>query len=86
MSEDNRLELKTWCDMGYLFVKTRNYPDDTQLPEVNNSFDIKNISSHGYGLSILEDMAEKYGGSFEINKQGNAVEMMCCMKTAQAEE
>ena len=86
VSEDNRLELKTWCDMGYLFVKTRNYPDDTQLPEVNNSFDIKNISSHGYGLSILEDMAEKYGGSFEINKQGNAVEMMCCMKTAQAEE
>ena len=86
VSEDNRLELKTWCDMGYLFVKTRNYPDDTQLPEINNSFDIKNISSHGYGLSILEDMAEKYGGSFEINKQGNAVEMMCCMKTAQAEE
>ncbi len=86
VSEDNRLQLKTWCDMGYLFVKTTNYPDDTQLPEVNNSFDIKNISSHGYGLSILEDMAEKYGGSFEINKQGNAVEMMCCMKTAQAEE
>ena len=86
VSEDNRLQLKTWCDMGYLFVKTRNYPDDTQLPEINNSFDIKNISSHGYGLSILEDMAEKYGGSFEINKQGNAVEMMCCMKTAQAEE
>ena len=86
VSEDNRLELKTWCDMGYLFVKTTNYPDDLQLPEINNSFDIKNISSHGYGLSILEDMAEKYGGSFEINKQGNAVEMMCCMKTAQAEE
>ena len=86
VSEDNRLQLKTWCDMGYLFVKTTNYPDDLQLPEINNSFDIKNISSHGYGLSILEDMAEKYGGSFEINKQGNAVEMMCCMKTAQAEE
>lgn len=79
-SEDNRLELKAWCDAGYMFVRTKNYPDeDFQVPEKEKQFDISNISGHGYGLSILKDMAEKYGGSFEIKKQGSAVEAMCCV-------
>ncbi len=79
LSDNDRLELKAWCDMGFMFVKTTNYPDeDTPLPE-QKSFDLSNISSHGYGLSILNDMAEKYDGSFEIKQENGAVEMLCCV-------
>lgn len=79
-SEDNRLELKAWCDAGYMFVRTKNYPDeDFQVPEKEKQFDISNISGHGYGLSILKDMAEKYGGSFEMKMEGGAFEAMCCV-------
>lgn len=79
LSEDDRLELKAWCDMGFMFVRTKNYPDeDTEMPE-KKDFDISNISPHGYGLSILEDMAKKYDGSFEIKRDNGAVEMLCCV-------
>ena len=79
LSDDNRLELKAWCDMGFMFVKTTNYPDEnTQLPEQKN-FDISNVSTHGYGLSILKDMAEKYDGSFEMKQENGAIEMLCCV-------
>ena len=79
LSDDDRLELKAWCSMGFMFVKTTNYPDeDTPIPEHKN-FDINNISAHGYGLSILEDMAEKYDGSFEIKQENGFVEMLCCV-------
>ena len=79
LSDDDRLELKAWCSMGFMFVKTTNYPDeDAPIPEHKN-FDINNISAHGYGLSILEDMAEKYDGSFEIKQENGFVEMLCCV-------
>lgn len=79
-SDDNRLELKAWCDTGYMFVRTKNYPDDDfELPSQDKQFDLAKPSSHGYGLSILKELAEKYSGSFEIKKQGSAVEAMCCV-------
>jgi hypothetical protein len=28
---------------------------------------------------IVDELAEKYSGSFEIKKQGSAVEAMCCV-------
>ena len=80
ISEDNRLELKAWCDMGFMFVRTRNYPDkDSDMPENKEDFDIQNISHHGYGLSILKDIAEKYNGSFEIKRTDNTFEVLCCV-------
>ena len=80
VSQDNRLELKAWCDMGFMFVKTTNYPDaDAKLPEEKKDFDITSISSHGYGLTILNDIAEKYCGSFEIKQQQGSVETLCCV-------
>ena len=79
-SDDNRLELKAWCDTGYMFVRTKNYPDDDfELPSQDKQFDLAKPSQHGYGLSILKELAEKYSGSFEIKKQGSAVEAMCCV-------
>ena len=79
LSDNDRLELKAWCDMGFMFVRTKNYPDeDAEMPE-KKDFDISNISPHGYGLSILEDMAKKYDGSVEIKRDNGAVEMLCCV-------
>ena len=41
ISENNRLELKAWCDMGFMFVRTRNYPDkDSDMPENKEDFDL----------------------------------------------
>ena len=80
ISDDNRLHLKAWCDMGFMFVKTKNYPDkDPDVPENKKDFDIGNISPHGYGLSILKDIAEKYNGSFEIKSESDTFEVLCCV-------
>ncbi len=89
LSEDNRLELKAWCDMGYMFVRTKNYPDDdAPLPQESENkaaFDISNLSAHGYGLSILRDIAEKYNGSFEIKQESSSIEVLCCINLEQAD-
>ena len=79
-SKNKSAELKAWCDMGFLFVKTKNFLNDADNEVKKSDFDINNIKSHGYGLDILEDISKKYDGKLEYSQNGNIFETFCCVQ------
>lgn len=79
-SSRKKAELSAKYDMGMIFVISKNYPDS--VPEIKPNkehFSDGRLSKHGYGLSILNDIAEKYEGSVKI-KTGDAVEVLVAVK------
>lgn len=77
-SKNKTVELKVWCELGYLFVRTTNYPDtvnEVSPQKIHSPDDI-----HGYGLHILNDISEKYDGCFNIVSADNKVMAICNVK------
>lgn len=77
-SKNKTVELNVWCELGYLFVRTINYPDtinDISPRKKHSSDDI-----HGYGLHILNDISEKYDGCFNIESSDDKVLAVCSAK------
>lgn len=75
-----KAELSAKYDMGMIFVISKNYPDS--VPEIRSTqdhFSGGQLSKHGYGLSILNDIAKKYDGSVKI-KTDDAVEILVAVK------
>ncbi|MGN0620749.1 MAG: sensor histidine kinase [Porcipelethomonas sp.] len=77
-SNNKKVILTAWSDIGYLFVKTKNYSDnaDDLLSKKKHSL----MDEHGYGIEIMKDIAEKYDGEFNIQINGNCVNAACSMR------
>lgn len=77
-SKNKTVELKVWCELGYLFVRTTNYPD---MPsEILISKKHSPEDTHGYGLHILNDISEKYDGCFNITYSKNKIMAICSVR------
>ncbi len=77
-SRNKTIELSVWEDIGYLFVKVKNIPDNLDNLSAKKQRNL--IDEHGYGLEILENTAKKYDGEFKIHIHGNAVISVCSVK------
>ena len=80
-SKCKKVELSVRYDMGMLFVISKNYPDSTPSFEKHERKLVKErLSAHGYGLDILNDIAQKYQGSVKIKTEAESVEVLVAVK------
>lgn len=77
-SENKTVELDVWCELGYLFVRTVNYPDT--IKEISHQKKHSFTDLHGYGLHILSDITEKYDGCFNIDTSENKFMAVCSLR------
>lgn len=77
-SNNKKVILSAWSDIGYLFVKTKNYPDDVKDFLSGNKHSL--MDEHGYGMEIMKDISEKYDGEFTIKVKENCVIAACSMR------
>ena len=77
-SKNKTVELKVWCELGYLFVRTTNYPDTPNEILVSQKHSLED--THGYGLNILNDISQKYDGCFNITYSKDKVMAVCSVR------
>lgn len=67
--KDSFIEISAKTDIGMVFVEVKNtsdkFFDEESLPETT-----KNERNHGFGLEIVDKIANKYGGSFIFLSDG----------------
>ena len=78
--EDNRyIKIKSFVDEndGMLYISSENAvaPDYEEKKK-------KRTGEHGYGLRILRDTAEKYGGRLVIDDKGDTFTVVMTMRAA----
>lgn len=80
-SKCKKVELSVRYDMEMLFVISKNYPDSTPSFEKHQrKLGKERLSAHGYGLDILNDIAQKYQGSVKIKTEAESVEVLVAVK------
>ena len=77
-SENKKVILNAWHDIGYLFVKTKNHAENTEDSAFKKKHSI--MDEHGYGIEIMKDISEKYDGEFSIKIDGDCVNSACSMR------
>ena len=77
-SENKKVILNAWYDIGYLFVKTKNHAENTEDSAFKKKHSI--MDEHGYGIEIMKDISEKYDGEFSIKIDGDCVNSACSMR------
>ena len=78
-SKNKKVELYAWLNVGYMFVKTCNYPDET--PDINEKKNKRGLTDkHGYGIEILHDLCEKYDGEFIFSSENDMVSAVCSLR------
>ena len=78
-SKNKKVELYAWLNVGYMFVKTCNYPDET--PDINEKKNKRGLTDkHGYGIEILNDLCEKYDGEFIFSSENDRVSAVCSLR------
>lgn len=72
--DDRRIEIASYIDDGYLYIKSKN----SVLPEIEKESPVKD--GHGLGQKILCDTADKYNGSFMAENNGATYNTLFVMK------
>ncbi len=88
---DNAMEAAAWCQEGERWMRVQVYMGNPYflIVQIKNSCSPKIGSSkgrffttksdgknHGLGIRIVEDLAEKYGGSLELKAEGGTFEAL----------
>ncbi len=68
--EEPLLQMESGIVNEYFVLKTTNTAKEGSVPSGVHTPTDKNNSGHGYGLSIIEMIAQKYGGSFVLEQAG----------------
>lgn len=78
---NKNVEITAWCDAGYLFVRTTNYSNfKNKSHNTKTEFNLQNFKEHGYGLDILNDIAEKYDGRLNFENDNGKLSIVCNLK------
>lgn len=67
------LQMESGAVNEYFVLKIINTAKSRSIPDGIYTVSTKNRSGHGYGLSIIAMIAEKYGGSFTLEQEGDYV-------------
>lgn len=82
--ENNFIKVKAGKKGGYLVVKFINWCDGELKISEKKTFMTtkKNRKNHGYGLKILKEIADKYGGDFKLKAEDNIFEATLYLKVS----
>lgn len=79
--KDAALQIESGVVNEYFVLKITNTAQENSLPTGKLTPSSKKTKGHGYGMSIIRMIAEKYDGSFTIEQKGEFVTgtvMLCC--------